>query len=162
MPEVDSGNLLVSEDEAFHLEVCAILPAVRICEGQWRRRGEGWLHPIGRRAIPFDTVYIDHVGPFVQRVKGNACVLVLIGGFTKFVLARALRSLRSSEAVVRLRKIFSEYGYPRRIISDRGLAFTSRVFKDFVTDKGVKHVLNTVATPRANGRVERSNRTIIV
>ncbi|KPJ07652.1 Retrotransposable element Tf2 155 kDa protein type 1 [Papilio machaon] len=39
--------------------------------------------------------------------------------------------------------------------------FTSHVFKRFCLDVGIKHVLNTVSSPRANGQVERYNRTIL-
>ena len=66
-----------------------------------------------------------------------------------------------SEAIARLREISSEFGYPRRIVSDRGLAFISKLFKDFVADRGVRHVLDAIDTPRANGQVERANRTIV-
>lgn len=40
-------------------------------------------------------------------------------------------------------------------------SFTSNSFKVFVTEKGIKHVLNAVATPRANGQVERYNKIIL-
>lgn len=56
---------------------------------------------------------------------------------------------------------FGEFRYPRRIISDHGLAFISRVLASFLATKGNKHEQNAIATPRANGQVERPNRTII-
>ncbi|KAL0878533.1 hypothetical protein ABMA27_003621 [Loxostege sticticalis] len=42
-----------------------------------------------------------------------------------------------------------------------GSSFTSTNFKTFLDGLGVKHVLNAVATPRANGQVERYNRTLL-
>ena len=85
----------------------------------------------------------------------------MLAGLHDRVLACMDSILISSEANARLREIFSEFGYPRRIVSDRGLAFISKLFKDFVADRGVRHVLNAIATPRANGQVERANRTIV-
>jgi transposase InsO family protein len=123
--------------------------------------GEGRIHLWEKRPIPFDTVHIDHVGPFVRSNKGYAYLLVLVDGFTKFVLVKATKSLRSTETISRLRELFGEFGYPRRIISDRGLAFTSQAFQEFMVEKGIRHVQNAIATPRANGQVERANRTII-
>ena len=64
------------------------------------------------------------------------------------------RALRSAEAVEKL-QIFGEYGYHKRLISDRGLAFTRKAFAEFQVRRGVKHVLNAIATCRANGQVER-------
>ena len=46
------------------------------------------------------------------------------------------------------------------MISDRGTAFTSADFKNNVQSKKIDHVLIAVATPRANGQVERLNRDI--
>lgn len=53
------------------------------------------------------------------------------------------------------------FGFPKRIISDRGTAFTSKSFKQFCTSNQIKHVLNAVASPRSNGQVERFNRTLV-
>lgn len=43
----------------------------------------------------------------------------------------------------------------------RGLAFTGKALAEFLAGRGVKHVLNAIATPRANGQVERQNRTLL-
>ena len=50
--------------------------------------------------------------------------------------------------------MFGEFGYQRRLISDRGLAFSSKAFADFLVGQVIRHVLNAIATPRANGQVE--------
>lgn len=54
-----------------------------------------------------------------------------------------------------------QFGYPVRIITDRGKAFTSRYFKQFSEEYQFKHVLNAIASPRSNGQVERVNRTLL-
>ncbi|XP_049315779.1 uncharacterized protein LOC125779181 [Bactrocera dorsalis] len=46
---------------------------------------------------------------------------------------------------------------PERIISDRGTAFTSKAFQKFCNENNVKHILNAVRTPRANGHAERAS-----
>lgn len=60
-----------------------------------------------------------------------------------------------------LRNAFAILGYPVRIVSDRGLSFTSRYFREFCTTYKIRHTLNAVAVPRANGQVERVNRTVL-
>ncbi|KAK9711053.1 hypothetical protein QE152_g25688 [Popillia japonica] len=49
---------------------------------------------------------------------------------------------------------------PKRLVSDRGSAFTARLFEDAMVEWNVQHVLVATGTPRANGQVERFNRVI--
>lgn len=122
---------------------------------------EGLLNSIHKVNKPFDTVHVDHLGPFVKSNKGNSYLLVLVDGYTKFCLLKPLRNLKSSLTVRALDDIFTTFGYPNRMISDQGSSFTSKDFKRFCDDSKVKHILNAVASPRANGQVERYNRTVL-
>lgn len=122
---------------------------------------EGELHPIEKPATPMHTLHVDHLGPFLKTRNGNCYILVVIDSFTKFVFAKAVRGVSSIETIKNLNEIISVFGSPQRVITDRGVAFTSRYFKDFATQKQFKHVLNAIACPRSNGQVERVNRTII-
>jgi len=45
-------------------------------------------------------------------------------------------------------------------VSGRGSAFTSNVFKEFLTQRKIDLVLVATATPQANWQVERVNRCI--
>lgn len=121
----------------------------------------GYLNPIVKVSQPFDTVHLDHVGPFVKSTRGNIYILVLIDAFTRFIYVKAVRNTKSSTSIKVMREYMGIFGVPRRIISDRGTSFTSDSFKSFTTEKGIIHVLNAVATPRANGQVERYNRVIV-
>ena len=47
------------------------------------------------------------------------------------------------------------------MITDGGTSFTSKTIKSFVQSRGIKHILNLVATPRANEQVQRYNRSIL-
>ena len=69
-------------------------------------------------------------------------------------MARATRTLCSSDATDKLGEVFCEFGYPRRLVSDGGLAFTSKAFPDFLAGRVIRHVLNAIAIPSANGQVE--------
>lgn len=122
---------------------------------------EGFLHSIPKNDIPFETVHIDHLGPFVKSSKGNVYLLVLVDAFTKFCIIKPLRTLKSSPTIRALEEIFTTFGYPKRLISDRGTSFTSDEFHRFCEKHHIRHILNAVASPRANGQVERYNRTIL-
>lgn len=124
-------------------------------------RKQGMLHPIEKTPVPFHTLHVDHLGPFVTSNKKNKYLLVIIDGFTKFVFLEPVKDTKSKHVIKAITDIMYLFGVPIRIISDRGTAFTSHTFKLFCTNYGIRHVLNAVATPRANGQCERVNRTIL-
>lgn len=124
-------------------------------------RQEGELHPIDKLDIPMHTLHVDHLGPFPKSRRGNNYILMIIDSFTKFVFARPVKSVRSTETVKELKDLISVFGKPCRIITDRGKSFTSRYFKAFISELQIKHILNAIAVPRANGQIERVNRTIL-
>lgn len=123
--------------------------------------GPGELHPIPKASIPFHTIHADHLGPFIRTKRGNTYILVIVDAFTKFVDITAVRNTKSATSIRVFREHFSYFGVPTRLITDQGTSFTSGKFKAFTQSCGIKHVLNAVATPRANGQVERYNRTIL-
>lgn len=120
----------------------------------------GFLHPLEKGSVPFQTVHTDHLGPIVRTNNENLHVLAIIDGFSKYVFLKATVSTGTCEVVAAFREFISHYGKPARIISDRGTAFTSDDFKTFCDEFDIQHVLIATATPRANGQCERINRTI--
>ena len=124
-------------------------------------RKPGLLHPIDKVAIPFHTLHLDHLGPFITSKKKNTQILVVVDGFTKFCTIEPVRDTKAKWVLKTLDQMFAVFGVPTRIISDRGTAFTSHMFSAFCQEHGIKHILNAVATPRANGQCERMNRTIL-
>lgn len=129
-------------------------------KGEYGRK-EGKLHPIAKPTEPMKMVHIDHLGPFCRTKKGYQYLFVLTDSFSKFVIAEPTRTVNSVETIRALKRIFSLFGYPERVVSDHGKAFTSRYFKRFATQKQFRHTLNAIACPRANGQVERTNRTLL-
>lgn len=121
----------------------------------------GYLHPVPKTPSIFHTLHIDHLGPFVKSKRGNTYILGVIDGFSKFIFIKPTRNTKSKSSIKALDDIFSNFGCPKIIISDQGSSFTSNEFKTFVESLGIKHILNAVATPRANGQIERYNRTIL-
>ena len=128
-----------------------------------RQRGkrEGFLNPIEKGSVPFDTFHVDHLGPLPTTKKSYAHILVVVDAFTKFIWLYATKSTTSAEVIDRLRKQSYVFANPRRLISDRGTAFTSKEFENYCREEGIEHVLITTGIPRANGQVERVNRTLI-
>lgn len=125
------------------------------------RERTGFLHPIEKVEQPFHTLHLDHLGPFVRSKSGNSYILTIVDAFTKYLFARSVKDTKTKNVIKILDNLFNDFGIPTRIISDRGTAFTSGSFKEFCSSRGIKHVLNAVACPRANGQAERFNQTIL-
>lgn len=121
------------------------------------RRG---LFQLGQKAgKPLDMWHIDHVGPLV-RSRGCTQILVIIDAFPKYCKLVPVSKKTSKDAIVALDRVFTEIGVPNKIIADRGTAFTSMDFKEFLEAFGCDLHLIATGVPRGNGVVERQMRTI--
>lgn len=105
-------------------------------------------------------LHMDHVGPFPRSRLGNVHLLVTVDAFTKFIFLKPVKSTKTKLVIDFLKEIYGYYGHPHTIITDQGSAFTSKQFGEYCKENNIKHVRTAVATPRANGQVERLNRTI--
>jgi Integrase core domain. len=124
-------------------------------------RQEGFLRPIPKGGTPLETYHADYLGPIPSTRKSYAHLLVVVDSFTKFTWLYPTKSTTTEETIVRLTKQAATFGNPRRIVTDRGAAFTSNAFKDYCANESIEHVLVTTGVPRGNGQVERVNRIVI-
>lgn len=79
--------------------------------------------------MPLDIFHIDHLDPLPSTKKSYVHVFVVVEAFSKFMWLYVTKSTSAAEMIGRLKKQSSVFGNPRRIISDRGSAFTSKEFK---------------------------------
>lgn len=86
---------------------------------------------------------------------------MVVDAFTKFIFIKPVRNTNTQNVVRVLDDIFYTFRVPDRLISDRGSCYTSNPFRKYCYNKGIKHILNAVASPKSNGQVERYNRTIL-
>lgn len=122
---------------------------------------EGLLSPIDKGELPLDTLHCDHVGPLDETKKMYKYILTVIDAYTKFVWIYPVKTLTSKETVDKLKLHQKDYGNPRRIITDRGTAFTGKEFVDYCAEEEIEHIKVTTGIPRGNGQVERMNQIII-
>lgn len=122
---------------------------------------EGFLHCIPKGNIPFDTLHIDHLGPFQKAHHEHKYILLVTDAFTKFVKLFPTKTTNTNEVIKHLQNYFSFYSRPIRLISDRGSAFTSTAFQDFIKENEIQLIHIATGTIRANGQAERINRTIL-
>lgn len=124
------------------------------------RSNERQLYSIPKAPLPFHTIHLDHFGPLPAIKSKRKHILVVIDAFTKFVKLYPVVSTGTREVCASLNRYFEYYSRPSRIVSDRGSCFTSAEFGAYVSDHNITHVKVAVASPQANGQVERVNRTL--
>nr|GEY33088.1 reverse transcriptase domain-containing protein [Tanacetum cinerariifolium] len=105
----------------------------------------------------FDIWGIDFMRPFPSS-KGNKYILVVVDYLSKWVEAKALPANDARVFVKFLKSLFSRFGIPWAIISDRGTHFCNDQFTRVMIKYGVTHRLATAYHPQTSGEVEVSNR----
>ncbi|GJS58984.1 reverse transcriptase domain-containing protein [Tanacetum coccineum] len=105
----------------------------------------------------FDIWGIDFMGPFPSS-RGNKYILVAVDYLSKWVEAKALPTNDARVVCKFLKTLFSRFGAPRAIISDRGTHFCNDQFQSASLKYGVTHRLSTAYHPQTSGQVEVSNR----
>ncbi|GJZ67738.1 reverse transcriptase domain-containing protein [Tanacetum coccineum] len=105
----------------------------------------------------FDIWGIDFMGPFPSS-RGNKYILVAVDYLSKWVEAKALPTNDARVVCKFLKTLFSRFGAPRAIISDRGTHFCNDQFTKVMLKYGVTHRLSTAYHPQTSGQVEVSNR----
>lgn len=140
-----------------HINMCPECALIKVP----RDKPAGHLHPITPGKRPFETINIDHIGPLPRSTKENAHVLVMVDNLTKFVKVYPSKSVHSRGVIKNLQIFALTYGLPKRIISDRGTAFTADCFQQYCETNGIHHHTVSVCHPRVNGQVERVNSALL-
>nr|GFB48529.1 reverse transcriptase domain-containing protein [Tanacetum cinerariifolium] len=107
----------------------------------------------------FDVWGIDFMGPFLS-FKGNKYILVAVNYLSKWVEAKALPTNDALVVVKFLKYLFSRFGTPKAIISDRGTHFCNDQFLRVMPKYGVTHRLSIAYHPQTSGQVEVTNRRL--
>ena len=106
----------------------------------------------------FDVWGIDFMGPFISS-QNNKYILVVVDYVSKWVEAIAL-PINDSRVVVKFLKknVFTRFGVPRVIISDRSSHFHNHHFEVLLAKYGVKYKVTLAYHPQTSGQIEVSNR----
>lgn len=121
---------------------------------------EGKLHPIDKEPVPLDTFHLHHRGPMPSTNKNYNHIFAIVDAFTKFVWLFPVKSTTAAETLNKFKCVTNVFGNPRRIINDKGSAFTSNLFTDYCKDENIIQVFTTTGVPRGNGQIERINRIL--
>ena len=133
-------------------------PCTRYYRGKAPRKGMMQTPLVGG---PWVRASVDISGPFPRSSKSNQYILTMVDHFSKFAFAIPLRC-HTAPVVARalIIHVFSYFGAPIQILTDRGPEFESELFRELLRWMEIEKIRTTVFRPSTNGVVERFHRTL--
>ena len=118
------------------------------------------LFPI-TATYPLELIHIDFltIGGKKDKFKN---ILVVTDHFTRY--AQCFVTNQQTAKVVAdtmVNQYFTHYGWPDKILTDRGSSFENALFKEICAMARVKKLRTTSYHPQTNGQCERFNKTLI-
>ncbi|XP_039287877.1 uncharacterized protein LOC120352208 [Nilaparvata lugens] len=96
---------------------------------------------------PFERINIDFEGPLPSSTR-NKYILTIVDEYSRFPFAYPCRDMSSETVIQNLNDLFTTYGYPSYIHTDRGTSFLSKDVKDYLMSKGVATSSTTPYNPQ--------------
>jgi hypothetical protein len=78
------------------------------------------------------------VGPFKKFKGGFTHIFMTLDKFTKWIEVKPTTSITAAKAVEFIKEIMYKFDMSSNIITDNGTQFTTREFKDFCANSGIK------------------------
>ena len=108
---------------------------------------------------PLERLSVDFKGP-LPSVNGNKYILTMIDEFSRFPFAFPCKDMCTNTVIKCFIQLFTTFGMPAFVHSDRGPSFMSDELKQFLHSKGIATSRTTAYNPKGNGQVERLNGTV--
>lgn len=127
-----------------------------------RRHGPiGLLQPIPIPSRPFEVISMDFITELPVSA-GFDSILVIVDKLTKFATFVPVTSTITQRGTAELlvQHIFSKYGLPRQIISDRDSRWRNDFWRDVCELLGTTRALTTAYHPQADGQTEIMNQIL--
>ena len=121
----------------------------------------GVLNPLSSPWL-FAQEGLDIIGPFPKAPGNKKYLLVGTDYFTKWVEIEPLANIRDVDVKRFIWKnIVTRFGVPHTLVSDNGLQFDSKAFRQYYSDLGIKNRYSTPAYPQGNGQAEAVSKVIV-
>jgi len=110
---------------------------------------------------PMQTLMIDYIESLPQDDLGFQHIAVVVDCFSRYCTLHATRTTKASELARALTCHVSIFGVPDDLVTDKGPAFTSEVFKDLMLLLGIAHQKTLTGSKEEAGIVERLNKEVM-
>jgi hypothetical protein len=101
------------------------------------------------------------IGPLPTTPGGFNRVLVAIDKFTKWIEVKPVTCPKADRVLDFLDELVHRYGLPHRIITDLGSNINNNQFWEYCENSWIDVRYVSVAHPRTNGQVERTNGMVL-
>ena len=145
-----------SSDLDLFLKQCE--PCARYHRGGIPRQGRLCPSIVGE---PWERVSVDITGPHPRSSRQNQYILTCVCHFSKWAEAIPIRN-HTAPTVARalVVHIFSRFGTPKQLLTDRGREFESELFLELMKWMEIDKLRTSAYQPSTNGAVERFHRTL--
>jgi transposase InsO family protein len=109
--------------------------------------------------LPGDHYQID-LATMPLSEDGHRYMFVLVDVFSGFVILRPMKDKKKETIARTLWEVCAVIGFPRILQSDNGTEFVNAILKALIQLFGITHRTISAYNPRADGKVERSVRTV--
>ena len=142
-----------------------IIDHVRSCDDCQKAKRNNLNHPAPFQYMPivgcFDRWHMDILGPFSKGTNGEKYLLSVIDSFSRWPILFATNSDDSQTiANILYEEVFSRYGAPHVLVSDRGQNFMSTLVKAVSSLFQITRHHTSSYHPQTNSTCERLNSTI--
>ena len=111
-------------------------------------------------AYPFQRVCVDFVGPWPISTGGYRYILTVLDTWSRWLEAFPTKTASATEVTeILVKEIFTRYGLPERIHSDRGTHFTAKSVQALAKELKIIWELGPAYSPKSNN-VESHHRTL--
>ena len=141
---------------ASYLKRC--VECARYHRGSLRRQAAMQMPQAGE---PWEKIFVDITGPHPKSSRQNQYILTLVDHFSKWAEAIPIPNhTASTVAKVLIVHVFSRFGTPLQLLTDRGPEFESELFTHLMKWLEIEKLRTTAYRPSTNGTVERFHRSL--
>ena len=106
---------------------------------------------------PWRDLAVDLMGP----LPTGESLLVTVDYYSRWIEVDVVRNTTSSAIIRCLENHFTRHGIPETLRTDNGSNLVSHEMEEFLDELGIKHKKTIPLWPRANGEVERQNKSLL-
>ncbi len=113
------------------------------------------LQPVDWPTKPLEHLQMDIYGELASVPHHQRFLVVVYDLHSKWPEVVPMCSVTASAMVDFLEQLFSRWGIPQAITTDKGPQFVSSEFSSYLAARGIAHIRTAFYHPQANGGVER-------
>lgn len=125
-----------------------LIMLLRLCCAKNEKKVEDMPNPIPKENVPLNTLHIDFIESLPSPNKNYNHIFSFVEAFSKFFCLYPLKSASPQDALQKLKFHQSFFGIPSKIITDRGVTFTSNDFEGISARKKKFNKYSELSTSR--------------